>query len=58
MVPISFEVVKAAMKSPLKRKRGGSKPFEAEMRARVARLEILVALLCLRVFGVIPGLGP
>ena len=48
----------AALKSPLKRKRGGSKPFEAETRARLARLELLVGLLCLRVFGIIPGLGP
>ena len=51
MTPAIVDVLKA----PLLRAKGGSKPFEAEMRARVARLELLVIILCLRVFGLVPG---
>lgn len=53
----SLSAVASAMKTRVKAKRGGSKPFETEIRMRVARLEFLVIILCLRVFGVIPGLG-
>lgn len=52
-VPLVFE----AFKAPLKRKRGGSKPFETEMRERMARVEFLTWLLMLAVFGkMLPGL--
>ena len=52
----SLAAVSAALKAPLARKKGGAKPFETEIRERVSRLEFLAILLCLRVFGIIPGL--
>lgn len=53
----TLSTVAAAVKSLPARRKGGSKPFEAEMRDRMARVEFIVIILCLRVFGLVPGLG-
>ena len=40
-----------AFKAPLKRKRGGQKPFETEVRERLTRLETVVWILVVVVLG-------